>query len=268
MDALTAGMTKIGSASYVLSGTGTWVLYCRVSTTLQAEEGVSMEAQRSQLLARMRERGGSLRALCMDFGLSAKTTERPALQHGMGLCRRGDTFCVLDISRLSRDVADAMTIQKDLRARRVELVVLDLADISSSTGRAMYGIKSIFNQLEREGTAFKTSQTMKTRIAEGKLNPRPPYGYKSSSPRAPHEPVPEEQRTIEYLRTRREADPLVPCAVLAEELETLGFPKRKAKRWRCDAVQDILLRHGIPCATEREARGTMWKPEAPVPPSV
>jgi hypothetical protein len=175
---------------------------------------------------------------------------------------------VLDISRLSRDVADAMTIQKDLRARRVELVVLDLADISSSTGRAMYGIKSIFNQLEREGTAFKTSQTMKTRIAEGKLNPRPPYGYKSSSPRAPHEPVPEEQRTIEYLRTRREADPLVPCAVLAEELETLGFPKRKAKRWRCDAVQDILLRHGIPCATEREARGTMWKPEAPVPPSV
>lgn len=257
-------MTKIAATSYVLAGTGTWVLYCRVSTTQQAEDGISMEAQRSQLLQRMQDRGGSLKCLCMDFGLSAKDTARPALLHGLGLCARGDTFAVVDTTRLSRDHVDAGTIQKDLRRRRVELVVLNMTDISSSQGRAMYAIASVMGQMEREATAAKVSSVMKTRIQEGKLYPRPPYGYASPGPRLAPVPVPAEQAAVQYIRTRMAEEPLLPAAVLAKELDVRGYPRRGSKVWRCDTVQDICLRHGIPCATRRAPRGVRWVPTCDV----
>ena len=67
------------------------IAYCRVSTTEQAEGGISLEAQRRRLLAYAEAH--DLHVLCVeeDAGISAKkTSNRPALQRALLALRRGE----------------------------------------------------------------------------------------------------------------------------------------------------------------------------------
>ena len=56
------------------------VAYCRVSTTAQADGGVSLEAQREKLNAYALALDLELVAIVEDAGYSAKTLKRPGLQ--------------------------------------------------------------------------------------------------------------------------------------------------------------------------------------------
>ena len=90
--------------------------YVRVSTTEQAREGVSLDAQRARIAAWCAANGYELMALHADEGVSGKrATNRPALQAALdAACASKGALVVYSLSRLARSTKDALSISDRL----------------------------------------------------------------------------------------------------------------------------------------------------------
>ena len=89
------------------------IAYCRVSTTEQAEGGISLEAQQRRLLAYAEAHGLHVLRVEEDAGISAKrTSNRPALQRALQALRKGgaDGLVVVKLDRLSRTTRDVLDL--------------------------------------------------------------------------------------------------------------------------------------------------------------
>src|SRR4051812_27650276 len=102
--------------------------YVRVSTTEQADEGASLQAQRELLGAEAERRGWDVEFVA-DEGYSAKSVEgRPGLVEALARLDSGgaDVLLVLRVDRLSRSVSDFATLMARAQKRKWSLTALDL----------------------------------------------------------------------------------------------------------------------------------------------
>jgi len=77
------------------------VIYIRVSTTQQAVEGVSLDAQEAKARAWCLLNDYSVKSIHRDAGISGrKTNNRPALAKALEDCTNGNALVVYSISRL------------------------------------------------------------------------------------------------------------------------------------------------------------------------
>ena len=249
-----------------LNPKGTLVGYARVSTDIQAEEGISMQVQNTQIREYALAKGRELKTICYDFARSGKDDQRPGLAYARQVLAKGDVFLVTNLSRLSRNTKDAITIKEELQDRRVSLVILDLnIDTTDAIGSAMFEIYSTMVSLERKQIGNKVSSAMKTHAASGNMNPRPQYGYKWVAKKQALEPVDEEQAVIGFIRELKKREPEMSCRAVARTLnEHPEFPRRGLKEWSVVPVQNIMERHGIEYEkrVERKKEGTTWRPKA------
>lgn len=83
--------------------------------------------------------------------ISGKDMNRPKLKEMLDYAREGDTIYIHDFSRISRSVADLMTLTNDLQKRGIHLKSnKEGFDTKTPMGRAMIGFIAIINQFERE----------------------------------------------------------------------------------------------------------------------
>ena len=82
--------------------------YIRVSTAEQAEDGVSLAAQRVKIEQYCALYDLTLVEVIDDAALSAKTLNRPGLQRALSMLRSGkaDGLVVAKLDRLTRSVGD------------------------------------------------------------------------------------------------------------------------------------------------------------------
>src|SRR5262245_37036893 len=82
--------------------------YIRVSTDRQAQEGVSLDAQRARLKAHCVSQEIKLVDIVTDDGYSAKSLERPGLRAALRMLTDGkaDAIVVVKLDRLTRSVKD------------------------------------------------------------------------------------------------------------------------------------------------------------------
>lgn len=144
--------------------------YVRVSTTEQAEEGASLDAQRELLAGEATRRGWDIE-FAADEGYSAKAIDnRPALLAALDRLDRGDADCllVLRVDRLSRSVSDFASLMARAQRRRWSLVALDLGvDTSTPAGDLMAHVLASVAQYERKVIGQRTKEGMAQRRAEG-----------------------------------------------------------------------------------------------------
>jgi site-specific DNA recombinase len=173
---------------------------------------------------------------------------------------------VANISRFSRNTKDAVTIKEEFEDKRVAMAILDMnIDTSTSIGTAMFEVYIAMVSLERRQIADKISKSMKSHAETGKMNPRPPYGYRWVAKKQALEPVPEEQAVIQFIRDLKEKEPEMSCRAVARALnDHPEFPRRGLKEWSVVPVQNIMERHGIPYErrVEKKKEGTTWRPSA------
>ena len=110
--------------------------YIRVSTADQAQNGLSLDAQRDRIESWCAANGYQLAEVFTDAGISAKRAEnRPALQaalqtvcerrNGAGSNGNGNAaLIVYSLSRLARSTRDAITIAERLDKAGADLVSL------------------------------------------------------------------------------------------------------------------------------------------------
>lgn len=143
--------------------------YVRVSTTDQAENGASLDAQRAALSDEAERRGWDLEIVA-DAGLSAKDMNRPGLLSALDRLDRGDadSLMAVRLDRISRSVGDFAGLLDRAKSRRFGVVLLDPAlDLTSPAGTFTANMLAAVAQFERALISARTREGMAQRKAEG-----------------------------------------------------------------------------------------------------
>ncbi|MBI4295200.1 MAG: recombinase family protein, partial [Chloroflexi bacterium] len=129
------------------------IVYCRVSTTGQAENGTSLESQRNACLKLASEKGYEIpqdHIFLEDW--TGADLERPKLERARELVRSGlaQAFVCYAVDRLARDPIHVGIVAEECAKRQVELFfVLEPLD-NSPEGALIRYVKGYAAQIERE----------------------------------------------------------------------------------------------------------------------
>lgn len=147
-------------------------VYIRVSTREQAEEGYSIGEQEERLKKYCEAMEWQLVKVYIDPGYTGSNMDRPALKEMIKEIEKGNADIVLvdKLDRLSRSQFDTLyLIRKVFTENNCAFVSrAEAFDTSSSFGRAMVGILSVFAELERERIKERMADGKEGRAKEGK----------------------------------------------------------------------------------------------------
>jgi len=208
------------------------VAYLRCSTASQANEGVSLEAQRAKAEAYAALYDLDLVAVEVDAGLSAKTLDRPGLQRALAALRAGeaDAILVVKLDRLTRSVRDlGDLVDRYFAAGRWALLsVGEQIDTRSAAGRLVLNVLASVAQWEREATGERTSVAMQHKAACGEYTGgRVPYGFRLAADGVHLESDPAEAEVLKLAAELRTAG--LSLERTAAELDRRGFRSRTGR---------------------------------------
>jgi len=146
-------------------------LYLRVSTAEQTTEN-----QERELRAAAERMGHDVVELYVDHGVSGASDKRPAFDrlHQDATRRRFDLVMAWSVDRLGRSLQDLVAFLEHLRETRVELFLHQQGlDTTTSAGRAMFGMLSVFAEFERSIIRERVVAGMRRAKAKGKAIGRP-----------------------------------------------------------------------------------------------
>ena len=130
--------------------------YVRVSTEGQAQDGVSLEAQRRKIEAWCAANGYTLLDIEIDAGLSGgRADNRPGLQRALTrACTQKAALVVYSLSRLARSTKDAIAISDRLSKSGADLVSLtEKIDTTTAAGKLVFHLFNALSEFERNLTA-------------------------------------------------------------------------------------------------------------------
>lgn len=213
--------------------------YIRVSTEMQAQEGVSLEAQRAKIQAWAELNDYQLVAIYEDAGLSGKNQNREGLQAALAQCGKDTALVVFSLSRLSRSVRDTMEIAEKLEKVGADLVsISEKIDTTTAAGKMVFRMLAVMNEFERDQISERTKSALAYKKAKGERVGGVPFGWmavKGSSVLARNEG---EQKIIAAIRSYRAAG-LAMRAIVAR-LSSDGFKSRAGKPLGLTQVARIL----------------------------
>src|SRR5262245_20446064 len=148
-------------------------LYLRVSTAEQ-----TIENQERELRAAAEQMGHDVVELYVDHGVSGAKgrDKRPAFDrlHRDATRRRFDLVMAWSVDRLGRSLQDLVAFLGHLRETRCELFLHQQGlDTTTSSGRAMFGMLSVFAEFERSIIRERVVAGMARARAKGTRSGRP-----------------------------------------------------------------------------------------------
>jgi putative DNA-invertase from lambdoid prophage Rac len=156
--------------------------YTRVSTEGQADQGVSLAAQRAAVMARGAVEVFEERGVSSGVPLSA----RPEGARLVALLAPGDVVVAAKLDRLFRSALECL-VQVDAWSRQgVDVVLLDVGlDTSTPMGKAVLTIMAALAELERAQIRERTRAGLAQVKAEGGTVGRAPYGWRYGASAGP-----------------------------------------------------------------------------------
>lgn len=157
--------------------------YLRVSTYLQAEYGLSLEAQEAQVTDYARFHGFELVRFFSDHDSGRSTTGRPEYQKMMAEVdnRKAQFIIATALDRFSRSQKDFLVFQeKYINTGRVHLVLINLSiNTAVPASRQMLPFVVAFAQLESERQSERVTSTIRYIRSQGGHFGKVPFGYKT-----------------------------------------------------------------------------------------
>lgn len=223
--------------------------YIRVSTDQQADEGVSLAAQRAKLVAYCVALDLTLVDVFEDAGISAKSLERPGLRMALAMLRlkEADGLLVTKLDRLTRSVKDLGALIEDYFGTKCALLsVGDAIDTRSASGRLVLNVLMSVSQWEREATGERTREAMAHLKKTGVRVGQAPYGLAYST----EVDVTGRRKILVDERDTPAIDRIVELhekqclgvRAIADKLTREGFRTKLQKRWHPTQVQRIVAR--------------------------
>lgn len=223
--------------------------YIRVSTDMQASDGMSLDAQTAAIEQYCAMTGLRLVQIHKDV-LSGGKSDRPGLQDALRTLGRGaDVLVVLKFDRLSRSIRHFCELYETyFRSGEKELVAIrEAIRLDSSLGRALVSILLVFAQMEREATAERTREALRHMKSCGYRHGKAPYGF-MKVPRGDGSRFkvlvenPEEQATLRRIQSW--VAERLPIPEIAARLNADGIRPPRAKKWRSSFLYLLVQRQG------------------------
>ena len=221
--------------------------YVRVSTDMQAAEGMSLDAQRSAIESYCAMMGIKLVKLCQDV-MSGGKDVRPGLADALRTLQgSADVLIVLKFDRLSRSIKHFCELYETyFKDGTKELVAIrESIRLDSSLGRALVGILLVFAQMEREATGERTKEAISYIKRSGYHVGKVPYGKRTIA--APDHPMrkilvddEEEQRVITQIK--QWANEGVGISEMAARLNAKGVPPPQGPAWTKSLLYNLRAR--------------------------
>lgn len=241
--ALAPVLLELGTMTRPADNTPTRALaYLRVSTDKQAEEGVSLDAQRAKVELYAELYGLDLAGVYVDAGASAKSLDRPELQRALAALTAGkaDALVVVKLDRLTRSVADlGALVEQSTREGWALLSVSEQLDTRSAAGRLVLNILASVSQWEREAIGERTSAALSHKAAQGEYTGgQVPYGWALDADGVNLVPHAGEQLVILAAQELRAQG--YSLRKVADALAERGLSPRSGGRWYATSVKRLL----------------------------
>ena len=212
--------------------------YIRVSTDGQAQDGVSLDAQRAKIAAWCELNDYALKAVHVDAGLSGKNMNREGLQAALSNCNKGDALVVYSLSRLSRSIRDTMDISDKLAKVSADLVSLsEKIDTTSAAGKMVFRLLAVMNEFERDQISERTKSALQHKKSKGERVGSIPYGYHLAEDTETLVEDDAEQQVITVIHQYRDAG--LSLRAIVSRLEKQGYVSRSGKPFQLTQVARI-----------------------------
>lgn len=206
-------------------------MYARVSTSAQASEGISLDAQERSLVSAAQLAGYESYEILREEGRSGKSIKgRPVLREALTRLEKGqaNALFVTRIDRLARSTQDFLSIVDHAHKNDWRLVLLDLnLDTSSYQGRFVVTIMSALAEMERAIIAERQKDIHEDRRKQGlvwgkDLGPKPLIS----------------DEIVQLIFTRRAEGKSL--RAIARELDSSGTKAAYGGNWTASSINYIL----------------------------
>lgn len=160
--------------------------YVRVSTKIQAEDGLSLDAQQRQIEGYAMMHGLEIDEIFIERAVSGwkPFDSRPQGSRLAGLLQKGDTLLCPKLDRMFRSARDALTVSDEFKKQGVNLHLMDLGGDVTGNGvsKMFFTIVAAFAEFERDRIAERICDVKASEREKGRyLGGHRPYGYKVGS---------------------------------------------------------------------------------------
>lgn len=178
--------------------------YARVSTSHQADAGLSLEVQQQQIEGYAQMLGRKLDRVYIERAVSGSKPLPEREQGGIliGDLKPGDTLIAAKLDRVFRSAEDALHVMESMRQDGVALHLIDLGgDVTSNGGntvsKLVFTILAAVAEAERDRIRERISEAKADQRRKGQfLGGSAPYGYRRVG-KKDLEPIPEK---ADYIR--------------------------------------------------------------------
>lgn len=219
-------------------------IYARVSTSAQALDGFSIQAQIDTITKHCHQEGYSVYDIYADKGVSGTSRDkRVELQRLMSDAENGkfQKVYVWKISRMARNTSDLLHIVEELQRSNVEFKSLsENFEVESSTGKMIAQILASFSEYERNVMVDNVKEGQGQRALSGLTNGASVLGY--DKPDHSKDPITINQyeagivRQIYDMYERSNG-----FRAIANRLNQQGYETKRGNAFGITAIKDILL---------------------------
>jgi DNA invertase Pin-like site-specific DNA recombinase len=218
--------------------------YCRVSTTEQQDEGVSLLHQQERIGAWAKANGHELAGMYVEARSGGRADNRPELRKAVAAAgREGGILVVYSLSRFSRSVRDTLSLADQLEKSGANLASLsESLDTSSAVGKMFFRLMSVLAEFERDQLRERTTNAMShLRQHNKRISYKIPMGYDLADDGSTLLLNQREQTVIQTIVERRGRG--MTLWAVARSMEADGVPTKMGGRWSAKTVLAILRRH-------------------------
>jgi DNA invertase Pin-like site-specific DNA recombinase len=223
------------------------VAYIRVSTEQQAQEGVSLDAQRAKIEHWCFANGYALAGVFVDAGVSGKRMDtRPELLKALASLKKGTALVAYSLSRLARSTKHLIEISELVAKKKADLVSLtESIDTTTATGRAMFQMLGVMAELERGLIAERTTNALQFKKRTGQVyTNQTPYGFQAIEGRLVE--VQQESAVVAEIQAARTQGQTLQA--IANDLNGRGIPTKMGKQWQPATIHLLLKRSALVAA--------------------
>ncbi len=157
------------------------LIYCRVSTEEQAQEGYSLDAQEKYCRQFAQNNGYAVCGIYRDEGRSGTKLDRPALQEMLAKVQQDksvNAILVQETDRLARNTKDHLTIKALLQKEDTRLISVAQPMLDDSPeGNMIDTILASVNQFQSDLNSRKTKKGLQEKFDSGWWPGWAPLGY-------------------------------------------------------------------------------------------
>lgn len=214
--------------------------YIRVSTSDQADSGLSLSYQEKKIRSYADALDITLVDVISDAGFSAKSLNRPGMIEILKMVKAKliDAVVILKLDRLTRSVKDLGTLIEVIEKNGIALMsVLDSINTNTANGRFCLNIVASISQWEREAIGERTAAAMQVKKATGQLVGSVPYGFDVATDGITLIENPMEQANLNLIRELRESG--LSYNKIAQKLNLRGVAAKKGGKWAAQTLYNI-----------------------------